>query len=122
MSLRAAIQQAVQSGIVALDDLAERATYTSVGTPSYSPATGAVTTPSTNSTSVPMVFASYSRMEIDGEAIRAEDQKAIVATKDLTPVPTINDSITRADGTVWSVIAIKTDPAGAAWVLQVRRP
>ena len=122
MSLRAAIQQAVQAGIVAIDDLAERATYTSVGISTYNATTGGVTKASTAFASVPMVFASYSRMEIDGEAVRAEDLKAIIAARDLTPVPTVNDTIARADGTGWSVIGIKRDPAGAAWVLQVRRP
>lgn len=122
MSLRDAIQQAVQAGILSLDDLAERATYTSMATPSYDATTGTITKPSTSYASVPMVFTSFSRMEIDGEAVRAEDLKAIIATQDLTPTPTINDTITRADGTVWSVIGIRTDPAGAAWVAQIRRP
>lgn len=122
MSLREQIQQAVQDGIAAMDDLAESSTYTSVGTPSYTPSTGAITEPSTLYAGVPIIFTSYSRMEIDGEAVRAEDQKAIIATQDLTPMPTINDTITRADGTIWNVISIRTDPAGAAWILQVRRP
>lgn len=122
MSLRTHIQKAVQSGIAALDDLAELATYTSVGTPSYTPSTGAITTPSTPHTSVPTVFTSFSRREIDGEAVRAEDLKAIIATQDLASTPTLNDTLARTDGTVWNVMAIKTDPAGAAWVLQVRRP
>lgn len=122
MSLRDAIQQAVQAGIVALDDLAGRAVYTSKGTPTYSATTGAVGGSSTALANVPMVFASYSKLEIDGEAVMAEDQKAIIAVLDLAATPTKNDVITKADGTVWSVISIKTDPAGAAWVLQVRRP
>lgn len=122
MSLREQIQQAVQSGIAAMDDLAESSTYTSVATPSYTPSTGAITEPSTLYAGVPIIFTSYSRMEIDGEAVRAEDQKAIIATMDLVPTPTLNDTITKADGTVWNVIGIRTDPAGAAWVLQVRRP
>lgn len=122
MSLRTQIQQAVQAGITTMDDLAERATYTSVATQTYDPTTGTITTPSLHSADVPIVFTSFSRMEIDGEAVRAEDLKAIIATKDLTPIPTVNDTITREDGTVWSVISIKTDPAGAVWVLQMRRP
>lgn len=122
MSLRAQIQQAVQAGIAAMDDLAERATYTSMETPSYNAATGTITKPITTYADVPMVFTSFSRMEIDGDAVRAEDLKAIISTQDLTPTPTVNDTITRADGTVWSVIGIRADPAGAAWVVQIRRP
>lgn len=122
MSLRAQIQAAVQSGIAAMDDLAERATYTSVGSPSYVPSSGVITATPTSYANVPVVFTSFSRREIDGEAIRAEDMKAIIATLDLTPVPAVNDTIVRADSTVWSVIGIAQDPAGAAWVLHVRRP
>lgn len=122
MSLCDAIQQAVQTGIVALDDMAKRATYTSMATPTYNATTGAITTPSTSYSGVPIVFASYDTREIDGETIRLEDQKAILATLDLAATPTKNDTITKADGTVWSVVSIQTDPAGAAWVLQVRRP
>ena len=122
MSLRAVIQQAVQTGIAAMDDLAEQATYTSVATPSYDPATGTITKPSASYAAVPMVFTSYARKEIDGEVIRPEDQKAVIAQLSLTPVPTLNDTITRMDGSVWNVVSVMTDPAGAAWVLQVRRP
>lgn len=122
MSLRHQVQAAVQAGIAAISDLAEQATYTSIATPSYEPSTGVITSPSTASAGVPMVFTSFSRMEIDGQVIRSEDLKAIIATRDLTPTPTVNDTITRADSTVWSVIGIRTDPAGAAWVLQCRRP
>lgn len=122
MSLRSVIQQAVQTGIAALDDLAERATYTSVRTPAYDALTGTISKPSLAYPTVPMVFTSYSRQEIDGETIRQEDQKAIIAQLALTPVPTLNDTITRADGTVWTVVSVRTDPAGAAWVLQCRRP
>jgi len=120
------VQDAIQQGLASLRapelDIQKLCTYSSVATPSYAPSTGTVTTPKAASADVPIVFTSFKRMEIDGEAVRAEDQKAIIATRDLTPVPTVNDTITRADGTVWSVIGIGTGPAGAAWVLQVRRP
>lgn len=105
-----------------MDDLAELATYTSVATPSYDPSTGTITTPSARYPDVPIVFTSYARKEIDGEVIRPDDQKAIIAQLALTPSPTLNDTMTRADGTVWTVVAVMADPAGAAWILQVRRP
>jgi hypothetical protein len=120
------VQDAIQQGLAALRtpdlNIQTLATYTAVGTPSYNPTTGTITSPNTAFPNVPVVFTSFKRIEIDGEAVRAEDQKAIIATRDLTPVPTVNDTITRADGTVWSVIGINADPAGAAWVLHVRWP
>lgn len=122
MSLRQQIRQAVQTGINALDDLAERARYTSVRTPNYDALTGTISKPTLAYPNVPMVFTSYSRQEIDGETIRPEDQKAVIAQLALEPVPTLNDTITRPDGSVWTVVGIRTDPASAAWVLQVRRP
>lgn len=122
MSLRDAIRQAVQQGITALDDLALLSTYTSVGTPSYTPSTGTITTPNTAYTNVPVAFTSFDKKEIDGKTVKPNDQKAIIACLDLAATPTLNDTITAADGTVWSVMGIQRDPAGAVWVLQVRRP
>lgn len=105
-----------------MGDIPESADYKSVTTPTYDPTAGTITMPNTNHVGVPVIFTSFSRMEIDGQAIRAEDQKAIIATRDLPVTPTINDTITMANGVIWSVIGIRTDPAGAAWVLQMRRP
>lgn len=122
MSLGDIIRQAVQDGIVALDDLVPPCIYTSVVDPSYDAATGTITKPSAAYAEIPILFTSYERNEIDGEAIRPEDQKAIVAQLALPPAPTLNDTITRADGTVWTVLSVGQDPARATWVLQVRRP
>lgn len=122
MSLRQQIQAAVQTGLAALDDIPELSVYTGIGTPVYDPNTGNTTKPSTISSDVPMVFTSFSFMEIDNLAVLASDRKAIIATLDLDQTPTLNDTITRPDGKIWNVIGIKIDPAGAAWVLQIRRP
>lgn len=120
------IQDAIQQGLGTLRDpdlgIQTLCTYRSVGVPSYVPSTGVITATPTSYTSVPAIFTSFSRREIDGEAVREEDQRAIIATLDLTPVPTVNDTIVRADSSVWSIIGIAQDPAGAAWVLHVRRP
>lgn len=123
MSLRTQIQQAVQVGLAALDDIPELATYQHApATPTYNASTGESSAVPTPYPGIRIVFTSFRRDEIDGTAIRAEDQKAVIAVRDLTPTPTINDKITRADGNTWSVIGIRVDPAGAAWVLQIRTP
>lgn len=122
MSLRAQIQEAVKTGLLALDDLPETATYGGISTSVYDPATGVIVQKKTGSVSVPMLFTSFSFMEIDNVSVFADDRKAIIAAVDLVVAPTHNDSITRADGSVWNVIGIKIDPAGAAWVIQIRRP
>jgi hypothetical protein len=51
-----------------------------------------------------------------------EDQKALIATLDLIPVPTVNDTILDEDGVTWSVIGILSGPGRVAWSLHVRRP
>lgn len=122
MSFRDDIQEAIQAGIGALDDIPVRSTYTGKRTPSYNADTGVTTITPTSSLNVPIVFTSYKRKEIDNVAVLPSDQKAIIATLDLDQLPTLNDTITQPDGTVWSVISIGVDPVGAAWVLQIRRP
>lgn len=120
------LQKAIQQGLKALKapalNIQKTATYTTVGTPSYNATTGTVTAPGTVFTKVPMVFDSFSRRDIDGEAVRAEDKQAMVSTLDLDAIPTLNDTVTMADGSVWGVIGIQTDPADAAWILHLRRP
>lgn len=115
------IKGAIQSGMNALGDGQETVTYTSVGTTSYNATTGVITTPKTTY-AVLMVMDQYSRREVDGDAIRPEDVKGLVAVLNLTPTPTLNDTVTRANGTVYSVISIRTDPMDAHWQLQLRRP
>ena len=119
-SLRTQVKKAISKGIVALGDLAQRGTYTSVGTPTYNATTGASTTPSTDYANLRMVFSNFKRMEIDGEAVRQEDQKVLVAALDLVPVPTVNDRITDELGAVWNVIGIMSVPGTLIWTLHVR--
>lgn len=121
MSLRAQVKSAIQAGMAAIGDLAQRATYISTTTPSYNPTTGAISSPSTSYTGLAMVFSNFSRMEIDGDAVRAEDQKVLVATLDLIPIPTINDRITDEDGVEWNIIGILSVPGMSIWKFHVRR-
>lgn len=122
MGLRETIQNAIQSGMNAMGNIQESVTYTAVSETAYNTATGAMTVTKQTYTAVKAVFDQYSRKEMDGDAIRPEDQKVLIAKKNLTPIPGLNDTITRADATVWSVISVQTDPVNAHWQLQVRRP
>jgi hypothetical protein len=122
MSLKDTIQDAVESAFEALDDVPESCTYTQTTSSTYAPATG-VDTPATNTqTGVPVVFDVYSTRDIDGERIRASDQKALIAANDIVVTPKVEDTITRADGTIWTVEEVATDPATAMWELRVRKP
>lgn len=119
--MRDLIQSFIQKGMNALGDGQESMTYHTVSLPIYDAATG---TPSvTEATRVVRgVPYEYTRREIDGDAVRPEDQRVIIAKLNLLVTPTLNDKITRADGTIWNVLHVGTDPMNAAWVLQIRRP
>ena len=54
-----------------------------------------------------------------GGAIQVRDRRAIVLGHGLSALPEIGFSFTQ-DGEDWSVIAVKRDPAGATYELQVR--
>ena len=120
MGLKETIQQAVRGGLAALDNLQESIQYNAAGAPSYNATTGAPGVTMTSQT-VKGTFARYRKDEIDGEAVRLEDQKCLIGATLLTVTPTLNDTITRGSET-WVVKGTTIDPAGALWVLQVRRP
>lgn len=122
MSLRADIQEAIQGGLAALDDMPLKSTYSKAGTPTYDTDSGVPTVTMTTQADVPVLFTRYARKEIDNVAVLMNDQKAIIAALDLEQTPTVNDTITPPDSTVWKVISVAIDPSGAAWVLQIRRP
>ncbi len=122
MGLRGTLDRVAKKVIDALGDVPELCSYVSVTGTSYNTATGAITKTSVNKNNVPIVFSSYNKREIDGEAIRPEDQKATVAYLHLLVSPSLNDTITRPDGTVWAVVGVRTDLPTAYYELQVRRP
>lgn len=120
MGLKETIQQAVKSGLAGLDNLQGTVTYRAAGTPSYNATTGASTLTMTDYT-VPATFARYRKEDIDGDAIRPEDQKCLIGATHLAVTPTLNDTIVNG-ATTWVVQGAQIDPAGALWVIQVRRP
>lgn len=120
------IQKAIQRGLKALRTtsmgIQQLCQYTSATTTTYSATAGTFTQTTAELEDVPVVMTQYEIREIDGEAIRPEDQKALIAVLDLSVEPTINDWIELADSTRWTVVQTKRDPARGMWVLQVRRP
>ena len=120
MGLKETIQAAVQSGLKGLGNLQPNLTYQAAGTPSYNATTGASSVTTTSYT-VPGTFAAYRKDEIDGQVIRPEDQKCLIGALALPVTPTVNDQIVNGTET-WLVVGVRIDPAGALWVLQVRRP
>lgn len=120
MGLSATISSAVQAAFTALGDIPQSVTYTSKGTSTYNPTTGAVTSTDTTYT-VSMVLESYSSREIDNQIILSTDQKATIPQANLTPTPKVTDTIT-ISSVVWGIVGIGQDPASATWVFQLRKP
>lgn len=123
MGLADTIQKAAQTAFKAIGDIPLTCTYTSVGTPSYNPTTGAVTSSDTDYTGLKIVFEDFNPREINDAAgiILATDKKATIPNADLTPTPKLSDCITDADSKKWYIKDILIDPARALWLFQVRR-
>lgn len=93
----------------------------------YSPSTGAATVTTTTQAGLGVEVA-YTAREIDGTLVLAGDKKLILgplnaAGASLT-APQMDDTITLADGGVWTIRAIEPlSPAGTLliWTLQLRR-
>ncbi len=122
MGLRDTLNNVVKSAMAAIDDIPELCTYVNTTATTYTAASGTITKTSTTYPNVKLVFLEYTNREVDGQAIRPQDQRVIFSTLDLPITPTTSDTITRPDGSTWIVISIRSDLNTAYWELQVRRP
>lgn len=122
MGLRETIQKAVKTGLEATGNIRQTSTYNVAGTPTYNPTTGTGTNPTT-AYSCKAIFASFDKREIDGDVIKPEDQKVLMAPHYIPGItPTLNDTIVDEAGVTWQVQGAQKDPTTSIWVLQVRRP
>lgn len=122
MGLRDTVQNAAKTAISAVGDIAKSVTYVSMSKQSaYDPSSGDVWLEGTSYSDVSVIFAEFSAKEIDGEKIRATDEKALIAAKGFTPTPKIGDRIHKSSTDHWQVMDKDVDPAGALWVLQMRK-
>lgn len=120
-SLAESIRSAVHVLRVALDDLPESAVFQARSEVTYNPSLGTVDAEWTD-TVIDAVFSSYSSAEkVADPGIKAEDFKCLVWSEDLAAAPAVHDRITRTDGSIWAVVAVRTDPVRAVWILQLRR-
>jgi hypothetical protein len=120
MSLAADIRAIVADAMTAFDDLQVTVTLThQTGAGTYDPATGE-TAGGTATYTPRAVLGSYRTFEIDGQNIRPNDKKVLIAANDLAVTPGVDDAVT-ISGETWVVVDVKTDPASAMWVLRVRR-
>lgn len=97
-----------------LADAVKPFTATRVVAGSYNPATGQVSTTSTNY-SGRGIFAGYSAQDIDGRLILSSDEKLTALQSEVTGRPQVGDKIG-----VRTVESVQQDAVGACWVLQLR--
>lgn len=121
MSLDVAIRRTVNRGMKALESIGKTATYHQSLSSSYDTATGGFTA-STNPIATKAILTKFNKREIDGENVRPDDRKALIAADALTGVtPQLVDTIDVGSDT-WNIVAVTQDPAEALWVLHVRKP
>lgn len=121
MGLADIFKDAAEAIIEAFDDIPVSVTYVQKGAATYTPATGAVTSTDTEYTTT-AIFDEYEMDEIDNNVVRATDKLAYIAANDLDVTPVVDDEITDANSVTWQVVNVRSDPADALWVLQLRKP
>jgi len=121
MGLAEIFRDAAEAIVEAFDDIPLSVTYVQKGASTYTPGTGAVTSTDTEYTTT-AIFDEYEMNEIDNSVIRATDKLAYIASNDLDVTPVVDDEIVDADSVTWQIISVKSDPADALWVLQIRKP
>lgn len=120
-SLKTLVQTEVQDNFLLFEDIRTPVVYTSVASADYDTSVGAVEeVVNSTQSNVYMIFTSYRLKDVDGQMVHINDQKAICPALDLNVVPTDLDYFV-ADSVRWDVKNVTTDPANAAWVLQVRK-
>lgn len=58
---------------------------------------------------------------IDGSLITEKDRKILILAESLSIEPETSDEIIDPDGNEFSIVRVKSDPAGATWEIQGRR-
>ena len=123
MGLKENIQALMPRVITMLGTLASTATYHSVGTFVYDPATGANVETGGSDTSVQCAVVDYTQEEIQKNTkyeIFMTDKKVLIPSLSLPGVvPKVTDYLT-VDSVVYKVISKTVDPAEAMWEIQAR--
>lgn len=120
--LRGVIQKVVSTAIAAVGDLAISVTYIATEKQTlYNPTLDKIQLEGTEYPNLAVVFAEFSSKEINGEKVRATDQKALIAFLDLPVTPKIGDRIHKSTIDHWQVQDKDIDPADGLWILQIRK-
>ena len=120
MSLKTAIQSAALAAFAVVSSLEKSiALVKNTGNPTYDPATGTVTSPSSSQTFTAIVTG-YDRYEVDDTKVLITDAKIIVPQSRITGTPLTTDTLT-IGSTNWDIKDVTPDPADATWTIQARQ-
>jgi CxxC motif-containing protein (DUF1111 family) len=114
MGLREAVQKAAYTAVQATGNVPDVVTY---GSQTY---TAGQMTGTTNVT-VSAIRIEFDIAKVDGVNVKLQDRQYLIASLALgVIVPAENDTLT-VGSEIWTVTRVTTDPAGAAYLLHVRR-
>lgn len=122
MGLRDVLQNVAQTAIAALGDIPVSTNYLAHVSTSYNASAGTPTTTYSSTQGVTIVFENFRIEQVDGQNVKPEDKRALVAAKDITGVTPGVDDVIIEGSTTWRVQRVAVDPAGALYELQVRKP
>lgn len=122
MGLAADIESAVTNAFEALDDLAKAGTVIQVDqSTAYDAVTDTSTIATTDHAFPKALLTSFSEKEIDGQAVRVTDIKALIPAAALLGYrPTTNDRYKDNLLQEYSIEASRTVPGTSLWILQLR--
>lgn len=121
MGLKLAFQNAAQTVVTAFGDVPASTVYRSYASTTYNASAGTDVTVYSSTIGVKLIFDVFQHRQIDGTNIQPEDKRALIPANNIpgvTPKPT--DQI-REGSTVWNVVNVISDPAGALWDCQIRK-
>jgi len=122
MGRRADLSAIAESLLANTGDIAEVITYRSFTGIVEDVAAGTSTGTFTDIADIKAIFVAFDSRQIDGAAIRSQDEMALIPAKNIADVtPGLDDLIVRGTDT-WEVVRVWSDPALALWKIQVRRP
>jgi len=123
MSLRETFQKAAQTAFNAAGNVPVEVRYDSYVTATSNISTGAVEARHERYL-VSVIFEAYSDRLVDGVKVMSGDKKVMIPALNLPASPTTRDQIQVLENGIWKKHTVKDsdiDPAGALWVLQMRR-
>ena len=118
MGLRSTIASAVDSAWTALGDIPQNVTLRRI-TKTYSPTTGVWTDTNADYT-VSAVLLKFESFEIDKVNVISTDRKCLVKSNTLVITPNTSSDRIVIGATIYSVVRVFQDPAGATTTLQLR--